>query len=131
VIVEQDDVELAAFLYGGDYFLRHHQVRAVADQELDFAIGMRQLHAEATRDFVAHARVAVLHVIAPGLAGAPEFVQVSGQAACGAEHDVGRLGEVVDDTDDFSLRDRRIFTETVDAIDFFFQFARKSAILSL
>ncbi len=38
VIVEQDDIEFAAFLHRGDDFLRHHQVRPVADQHVDFAV---------------------------------------------------------------------------------------------
>ena len=59
-------------------------------------------------------------MIATGLACAPEFVQVSGQAASSADHDVGRLREIVYDADDFALRDGRRLVNSVDAVDFIF-----------
>ena len=43
-----------------------HQVAAVADHHDDFALGLRHLDADAAGDLVAHARVAVFHVVAAG-----------------------------------------------------------------
>ena len=91
----------------GDDFLRHHQIGTVADEHVHFALGIGHFRAQAAGDFVAHAGIAVFHVIAAGLAGAPEFVQVSGQAAGCADHDVRGLREIIDDADDFALRDGR------------------------
>ena len=54
-----------------------HQVAAVADHHDDFAVGPRHLDAEAAGDLVAHARVAVFHVIAAGHRRAPELVQLA------------------------------------------------------
>ena len=81
-------VSLIALLDRGDDLRRHHQVRAVADHHVDLARRIGHLDAEAPGDLVAHARVAVLEVVAVGLARAPELVQVAGQAAGGADHDV-------------------------------------------
>src|SRR5690606_41705741 len=42
----------------------HHQVAAVADHHHHLALRRSQLHAQAAGDLVAHARVAVLEVVA-------------------------------------------------------------------
>src|SRR5208282_1560059 len=57
---------------------------------------------------------------ATGLASAPELVQVSGQAAGRSDDNVRGLREIVDDSDDFSLRDRRRLANSVDAVHFIF-----------
>jgi len=120
VIVKEDDVEFDAFLQRGDDFLGHHQIGAVADHHVDFSLGVGHFCAEAAGNFVAHAGIAVFHVVAAGLAGAPEFVQIARKAAGGAKEDVGGFGEGVEGADDFALREGRSFTRRVDAIDFFF-----------
>ena len=63
----------------GDELAGQHQVRAVADEHEDVALGRGELDAHAARDLVAHARVAVLDVVAlaVGVARAPELVQVA------------------------------------------------------
>ena len=48
----------------------------------------RLLHAQAAGDLVAHARVAVLDVVAAGMRAAPELVQLGRQGAGGADDDV-------------------------------------------
>ena len=83
-------VELRVLLHGGDDLRRHHQVRAVADQHVHLALRRRQLDADAAGDLVAHARVAVLDVVALRVARAPELVQVARHRARGAHDDVGR-----------------------------------------
>ena len=65
VVVEQDDRRSSIpSCDGGDDLLRHHQVRAVADEDVDVALRRGHLHAEPAGDLVAHARVAVSDVIA-------------------------------------------------------------------
>ena len=123
-------LSLYTFLQRGDDFLRHHQVRAVAHQHVHVAFGMRHLYPQASRDFVAHAGIAILHVITAGLARAPEFVQVSGHAPGGADHNVRRPGKIVDDADDFRLRNRGILRKAVDAIHFFFPITTKAGDLA-
>ncbi len=120
VIVEKHDVDFEAFLERGDDFLRHHQVGAVADEHVHFARGVGHFRAEAAGDFVAHAGKTVFHVVAAGLASAPEFVQVSGQAAGRADDDVRGLREIIYDADDFALRDGRRLVNSVDAVHFIF-----------
>ena len=63
MIIQQHDVELVAFLNGGHNFLRHHQVGAIANQHIDLALRIRHFCAQSARDFVAHAGIAILHVI--------------------------------------------------------------------
>ena len=53
--------------------------------------GAASFDAEAAGDLVAHAGVAVLDVVALGVAGAPQLVQVAGHRAGRADHDVARL----------------------------------------
>ncbi len=86
MIVEQNDVQLLAFLYGGDDFLRHHQVGTVAHHDVDFAVGSGHFYAQSAGDFISHAGISILDVIALGIAGPPKFVQVAGQAAGCANH---------------------------------------------
>ena len=59
-------------------------------------------------------------MVAAGLAGAPEFVEIAGEAAGGAEEDVGGFGEGVDGADHFALGKWRSFADGIEAIDFFF-----------
>ena len=106
MVVEEDDIDLDAFLQGGDEFLGHHQVGAVTDHDVDLALGRGHFGADAAGDLVPHAGVAVLQVEAARLPGAPELVQVAGQAAGSADDDVLRLGEVIDDADDVALPQR-------------------------
>ncbi len=94
MIVEHHDVEFVAFLQCRDDLLRHHQVRAIAHEHVHLALGMCHLHTQSSRDFIAHARVAILHVVAAGLTSAPEFMKVSRHTSCGTHHDVGGFGEI-------------------------------------
>ena len=94
---------LMPFLHGRDDLLRHHQVRAVADEDVDVALRRGHLHAEPAGNLVSHARVAVLHVIALGVARAPQLVQVARQAAGGADDDVGRRERLLQHADHLRL----------------------------
>ena len=93
-VVDQHDDQLHALRDRGDDLRRHHQERAVADHDVDVAVLAgrigRELHAETAGDLVAHAGEAVLDVVALGVAGPPELVQVSRHGAGGADHDVLR-----------------------------------------
>ena len=74
---------------GGDLGVEH-QVAAVAEDDDHLALGLRELDAEPAGDLVAHAREAVLDVIAAGRRRAPQLVQLPRQRAGGADHDVAR-----------------------------------------
>ena len=113
-------LSLIAFLQRGNDFLRHHQIRAVAHQHVHFAFGIRHLYSQSARDFVAHAGIPVLHVITARLARAPEFVQVSGHAAGGADHDVRRPVKLLTMPMTSAWVIGGSFTDAVDAIHFFF-----------
>ena len=68
----------------------HHQIGAVADHDEDLAVGLRQLHAEAAGDLVAHAGDSRIRDDSrAGLRGLPELVQFARQAAGRAARDVG------------------------------------------
>ena len=85
MVVEQNDVKLQVLLHRGDDFLRHHQIGTIPHKHVHFAMRMSHFHPQSPGDFITHTGVAILHVIAAGLMGAPEFVQVSGQTAGGAD----------------------------------------------
>ena len=110
-------VELHVLLDGGDDLLGHHQERAVADHHVDLAVGRGELDPEAAGDLVAHARVAVLDVVALRVARAPQLVQVAGHRAGGADDDVARPGDAVDDADHLALGGARRVAERVRALD--------------
>ena len=90
VVVDEHDRQLQPLLDAVTSSPEQHQVGAVADQHVDLALGRGHLHAEPAGDLVAHARVAVLDVVALRVARAPELVQVAGHRARGADDDVGR-----------------------------------------
>ena len=119
MVVQQHNVEFVAFLHCGDDFLRHHQVGAISNEDIDFAIRIGHLHAQSTGDLITHAGVAILHVISARLPGSPKFVKFSGQTARGADHNVGRLQEVVQDADQLGLRDGWTLPQAMKTIDFF------------
>lgn len=69
--------------------MEHHE-RAIADQGVDFALRLRQLHAQRGVDLISHAGVAVLHVVGVFGTVAPDALQIAGQAA--RRRDDHRLG---------------------------------------
>lgn len=74
----------------GDQLRVQHHEGAIADQGVDFALRLRQLHAQRRVDFVSHAGVAVLHVVGVFRAVAPDALQIAWQAA--RRRDDHRLG---------------------------------------
>ncbi len=118
MIVEQHDVELEPFLNGRHDLGVHHEVGAIADHHVHLAIRRSHLHAQSARDLVAHAGIAVLQVIALGVARPPELVQVTGQAPRGAHDDVAGLRKGVDDPDDLGLGEARPTLGACQALDF-------------
>src|ERR1035438_2410499 len=90
LIVKDHDVELYVLLQRSGDLLGHHQVGSVSHKYVNFASGVGHLDAEAARDLVAHAGVAVLHVVILGIARPPEFMQVAWQAASCAHDDIAR-----------------------------------------
>ena len=91
MVLHQHDDDLDALLHGGHQLGGHHQVGAVADHDEHVAVSSAISHAEAAGDLVAHAGVAVLDVVALGIPGPPELVQVTGHRAGRAHHDVARV----------------------------------------
>src|SRR3712207_1585464 len=102
-VVDQHYGELAVLLNGGDDFGVHHQVGSVATHHVDFALGGRQLHAEAAGDLIPHARVAILDVVALGVTGPPELVQVPRHGPRRADYDVLWFGERIHGPYDLAL----------------------------
>ena len=90
-VVEKHDGKLLTEHHGGGELRIHHEVGAVAHHHDHLARGIRHLHAEPAGDLVAHAGIAVFHVVAEGGARFPMLVQLARQAAGGADHHVGRL----------------------------------------
>ncbi len=116
MVVDQHDGELDAFLDRRHDLRRHHQPRAVADHHVHLAVGSRHLHAEPAGDLVAHAGVAVLHVVALRVPRAPQLVQIARQAAGGADHHVARARRrVVHRADDLALARAAAVAQRVDA----------------
>ena len=102
------------------------KIHDIANKHKHFALGMRHLCAQPTGDFVAHARVSVLHVIPARLPRPPKLVQIPGQAPCCAHHDVPGFGSLIHHSNHFPLRDRRIFADAVDVIHLFFPIIAKT-----
>src|SRR4029077_6579014 len=127
MVIEENDVELDSFLNAGMDFLSHHQIGAIADHHIDLAVRRGHLYSEPSGDFISHAGVAILHVITLRIPGPPQLVEISRQAACGANQDVARLGNGVDDADDFALAYGRSMMEVKEAVDLFFPFLAKTA----
>src|SRR5262249_32403295 len=127
VIVEHHDVQLVAFLDRRDDLLRHHEVGAVADHDVDFALRIGHFDAEAAGDFIAHGGIAVFEVVALGIARAPQLVQVARQAAGRAHNYVARLRDLIHHADHLSLADRRAVPQVVDAVHLLLPLGAKTA----
>src|SRR5580658_1787873 len=74
VIIQQNNVELVAFLNRRDDFLRHHQIRSVADHHVHFALWIRHLDSESACNFISHTGIPIFHVIAAWFFRSPQFV---------------------------------------------------------
>src|SRR5215213_5013262 len=117
-VVDQDYGELVAFLDGSDDLGVHHQVRTVAAHYVDFALGVRHLHAKPAGDLIPHARVAVLDVVALRVARPPELVQIPRHGTRGADDNVLGIGERVDSPYDLALGRQRLVAQGVQPTDF-------------
>ena len=117
VVVEEHDGQRDAFLVGRQDLVGEHEVGAVADHHVDPSLGFRHGHAEATGDLVAHGGVAVLHVVRVRAAGAPDLVQVAGQAAGRADDHAVLAGSLVDEADDLGLGDVLGRRQVADSLD--------------
>src|SRR3989442_13794500 len=113
VVVDEDHRDLQVLLYRRDQLLGHHQVRAVTDHDVDLTLGSGQLHAQAAGDLVAHRRVAVLDVVALGVSGAPELVEVAGHRSRRANDHVWGPGQLSDWADDLGLRRQGTVSEVI------------------
>src|ERR1700680_2541123 len=125
MIVEKDDVQFIAFLQGSYDFLRHHQIGAIANHNVDLAVGRGHLDAQSSRNFIAHAGIAILEGIPLGVASAPEFVQITGKAARSTDYNVFGTGDSVHDSDDFPLADGRSMAQVMNSFYFILQRSRK------
>src|ERR1700730_13358984 len=63
MIIDQDDRQTQPLAHGCHNFEIHHQVGAVSHHHDHFAIRVRQLDPDTSRNFVAHTRKTVFHVI--------------------------------------------------------------------
>ena len=54
MVIKEHDVELDILLEAGDDFLGHHEIRAIADQHINLAAGIRHFDAQPTGDFITH-----------------------------------------------------------------------------
>ena len=108
MVLHQHDDDLHALLDGGDQLGRHHEVAAVADHGEHVAGLVGQTDADRGRHLVAHAGVAVLDVVGLAVAHPPQLVQVARHGAGGAEHDVARVGELVDRSQHLALRQQAL-----------------------
>src|SRR5882724_2672790 len=118
--VQQDDVQLVALLNRGDDLRGHHQIRAITNHHVHFAGRIGHLYPETPGDFVAHAGIAVLQVIAFDVPRAPELVQITGQTPGRANHHVLWPREFVYHADDFALTDGRTVAKSENALDLSF-----------
>ena len=118
LVVKNDDVQFYILLQRRNDLLGHHEIGAVAHQNIDVASRIGHLDSKAAGDFVAHAGVTVLHVVILGIAGAPKFVQIAGKAARGIDDDIAAAQGSVQEADYFSLAERRAMAAGVDSIDF-------------
>src|SRR5229473_3451020 len=118
MIVKDHDVELHALLQRSDDLLGHHEVGAVSHKNVNFAARVGHLDSEAARDLVAHAGIAVLHVVILGIASTPEFMQIAGETARGTDDYVAWAERGVQQPDHLSLTERRTITARVDSVDF-------------
>ena len=119
VVLDQDDDELDALGDRRRQLAREHQVGAVADHHEHLAVRRRELGAHPARDLVAHARVAVLDVVAlaVGIGRPPQLVQVAGHRAGGADDHVALAGRLVDGADHLGLARQRAVAGGVEARD--------------
>ena len=108
VVLHEHDHELDPLGHRGRQLARQHQVRAVADHHEHLALGRGELDAHPARDLVAHARVAVLDVVALRVARPPQLVQVARHRAGRAHHHAGLAGGVVDRADHLGLARQRL-----------------------
>src|SRR5208283_5568948 len=75
---------------------------------------------KASADLVSHAGVAVLEVVALGIASTPHFMQVARKTARCANQHIAWSRNLVHNPDDFSLADRMAPVEIVQPVDLFF-----------
>src|SRR5579862_3950009 len=102
-IVEQHDDQLHSEAHRARHLAVQHEIRPIAHHHDHFALGMRELDAECTRDLVAHAGVAILEVIAAHLLGLPVPMELAGQATGGSDDDVGGLRRALYRADDLRI----------------------------
>ena len=115
MVVEHKNIEFDRLLHRRHNFLRQHEIRTVSDEHINFPARIGHFDPETTGNFVSHAGISILHVIALGVARAPEFVQVTRQTA-GRIHDhVTRLQFRIENSDHFALAQRRADTAVVNA----------------
>ena len=82
-VIEQHHVDFLPFLNRRCQLGVQHHVRAIADKGVHLALRLGQLDPQRRVHFIAHARVAIFHVIGIHPFAAPCPLQVTGQAASG------------------------------------------------
>src|SRR5690606_17611423 len=92
---------------------------AITYQHVDVAVGQRHADTQPSGDFVAHAAVAVLHVIAVGALATPVPVQLARQAARGADNDSIGTSHAIDRTEHLGITGKVGGSGCGEAIDHF------------
>ena len=87
-VVEDQDVGLALLLHDGAQLGVEHLETGVADAGVLFDIGLSHLDAEGCADFVTHAAVAVLYMVAAALVGLPYTLHAAGKRTAGCDDDI-------------------------------------------
>ena len=87
-VVKDQDVGLAALLHDGAQLGVEHLETGVTDAGVLFDIGLCHLDAEGCADFVTHAAVAVLYMVAAALVGLPYTLHAAGKGTAGSDDDI-------------------------------------------
>src|SRR5205807_69405 len=77
MVFGDDDRDLEILLQRGHQLGRVHEVSAVADEDVDLALGLCQADAEAGRDLIAHAGVAKLQMASAAGRCIPQLEQIA------------------------------------------------------
>ena len=118
MVVDDHDAQSCALLDRCGDLLGHHQIGAIADHHIYLPLGLRHLDAQASGDFIAHGRIAVLHVIGVRALASPKFVHVARHAARRANNDVALAGDFIDGPNHLALAEQRTVAQSVYAIHF-------------
>ena len=109
VVFGDDDRDLEVLLERSHQLGRVHQVGAVADEDIDLALGLCQADAEAGRHLIAHAGVAKLQMASAAGRGIPQLEQIARRTPGSRDDRVAGAGLVIEGLDQLALAHRLAF----------------------